>query len=91
MSIYEGHFPDENFDAQHSGPGLLSMANSGKNQNGCQFFITCNATPHLNGKHVVFGRVLDDGMKLVRKIEFVTCDREKKPRMPVIISQCGEM
>lgn len=91
MSIYEGHFPDENFDAQHTGPGLLSMANSGKNQNGCQFFITCNATPHLNGKHVVFGRVLDDGMKLVRKIEFVTTDREKKPRMPVIISQCGEM
>ena len=67
------------------------MANSGKNQNGCQFFITCNATPHLNGKHVVFGRVLDDGMKVVRKIEYVPTDREKKPRMAVIISQCGEM
>jgi peptidyl-prolyl isomerase H (cyclophilin H) len=91
MSIYDGHFPDENFAAQHTGPGLLSMANSGKNQNGCQFFITCNATPHLDGKHVVFGRVLEDGLKIVRKIEHVSTDREKKPRMAVIISQCGEM
>jgi peptidyl-prolyl isomerase H (cyclophilin H) len=91
MSIYDGHFPDENFIARHTGPGLLSMANSGRNQNGCQFFLTCAATPHLDGKHVVFGRVLEDGLKLVRKIEHISTDREKRPRIPVLIAQCGEM
>lgn len=91
MSIYDGHFPDENFIAQHTGPGLLSMANSGRDQNGCQFFMTCSETPHLNGKHVVFGRVIEDGLRIVRKIEHVQTDREKKPRLAVQIAQCGEM
>eukprot|EP00892_Ulva_mutabilis_P000829 jgi/Ulvmu1/10747/UM068_0037.1 len=91
MSIYDGHFPDENFIAQHTGPGLLSMANSGKDQNGCQFFLTCSETPHLNGKHVVFGRVIEDGLRIVRKIEHVQTDREKKPRLAVAIAQCGEI
>ena len=91
LSIYGSSFPDENFIHKHNGPGLLSMANSGPNTNGCQFFITCAAAPHLDGKHTVFGRVLDDASMLtVRKCEAVPVNGST-PRLPLTITQCGEL
>ncbi|KKK12629.1 hypothetical protein P175DRAFT_0496901 [Aspergillus ochraceoroseus IBT 24754] len=82
-------FPDENFKLKHDRAGLLSMANSGPNTNGCQFFITTTATPYLNGQHVVFGQVVE-GMDIVQMIENTRTTREK-PNQDVTIIQCGEM
>ncbi|CAM0905516.1 unnamed protein product [Alopecurus aequalis] len=87
-SIYGGKFPDENFKLKHDQPGILSMANSGKNSNGSQFFITFNATPHLDGKHVVFGKALD-GKALLKKLEALGSD-SGKPKGLVKIVDCGE-
>ena len=91
VSIYGSKFDDENFTARHTGPGLLSMANSGPHSNGCQFFITCGACDWLDGKHVVFGRVLGDGLLIVRKLENVATAAGNKPRLPCKIVECGEM
>ncbi|XP_065212287.1 peptidyl-prolyl cis-trans isomerase H [Planococcus citri] len=91
LSIYSGlQFADENFNMKHDAPGLLAMANSGKDTNGCQFYITCTNTNFLDGKHVVFGRVID-GLLVVRKIENVPTGPNNKPKIPIIISQCGQM
>lgn len=91
VSIYGSRFPDENFVGKHTGPGLLSMANSGPNTNGCQFFITCAKTDWLDNKHTVFGRVLGDSLLVVRKVENVATGPNNKPKMQVLISECGEM
>ncbi|XP_043725634.1 peptidyl-prolyl cis-trans isomerase CYP63-like isoform X2 [Telopea speciosissima] len=88
-SIYGGKFADENFKLLHDGPGLLSMANAGKNTNGSQFFITFKPAQHLDGKHVVFGKVVQ-GMDIVRKLEQVDTDQQGKPSVPVKIVDCGE-
>ncbi|CAO0794353.1 unnamed protein product [Mucor circinelloides] len=90
MSIYGDKFPDENFIEKHSGAGLLSMANSGPNTNGCQFFITCDACDFLDGKHVVFGRLVD-GLLTLRKIENVSTGPNNRPKLPVKITECGQM
>ena len=69
------------------------MANSGPNTNGCQFFITCVKCDFLDGKHVVFGKILDqDSLLTVRKIENIRCDpKTDKPTLPVTITECGEL
>ncbi|KAJ3302941.1 hypothetical protein HDV03_004453 [Kappamyces sp. JEL0829] len=87
LSIYGDKFDDEGFTLKHDHSGLLSMANAGPNTNGSQFFITTVPTPHLDGKHVVFGRVTK-GMNIVRAIE--NCDKvNDRPIEPVTITECG--
>merc|ERR1712018_404161 len=87
-SIYGNKFDDENFQLKHVGAGWLSMANAGKNTNGSQFFITVVKTPWLDGKHVVFGKVIK-GMSMVRKIENNKTDGRDKPLKEVKIVDCG--
>ena len=87
-SIYGEKFKDENFVLKHDRPFLLSMANAGPNTNGSQFFLTFKPTPHLNGKHVVFGRVVG-GMDVVRDMEKVQTGAADKPVDDVVIAACG--
>ena len=87
-SIYGDSFEDENFNLKHNQPGLLSMANSGPNTNGSQFFITLKETPWLDDKHVVFG-ILLEGFELIKKIELLPKDDNNKPLVEVKIVECG--
>ncbi|EFC50502.1 predicted protein [Naegleria gruberi] len=81
-------FKDENFELTHSEPYLLCMANRGPNTNGSQFFITTVNTPHLDGKHVVFGKVLQ-GMEIVDQLQKVRTSTRDKPLDSIKITDCG--
>jgi len=90
-SIYGAKFADESFSGKagkHTGGGCLSMANAGPNTNGSQFFVCTGQTPHLDGKHVVFGTTTE-GMDVVKKIEAVG-SQSGKTSAPVIIANCGQ-
>merc|ERR1712024_236288 len=86
-SIYGEKFPDENFKLKHTGPGILSMANAGPNTNGSQFFLCTATTAWLDGKHCVFGSVVE-GMDVVKKVEAVGSQSGKTSKK-VTIQDCG--
>ncbi|MFC9623338.1 peptidylprolyl isomerase [Streptomyces sp. NPDC056930] len=90
-SIYGAKFPDENFKLAHTKPGLLSMANSGPDSNGSQFFITTIVTSWLDGKHVVFGEVDNqESMDLVKKIEALGT-QSGRPQAKITIADSGAL
>mmetsp|Transcript_2485 Transcript_2485/g.6031 ORF Transcript_2485/g.6031 Transcript_2485/m.6031 type:complete len:209 (-) Transcript_2485:791-1417(-) len=88
-SIYGAKFKDENFKLKHTGEGILSMANAGPNTNGSQFFICTVKTQWLDGRHVVFGKVVD-GMDLVKKIESYG-SQSGKTSAEIVIADSGEL
>merc|ERR1711881_483518 len=89
-SIWGEKFDDENFKLKHTKKGLLSMANAGKDTNGSQFFITTAITSWLDGRHVVFGEVLE-GYDIVDKIQNLPKGAGDKPKDPVKIAKSGEL
>lgn len=88
-SIYGSKFQDENFKLKHTAPGILSMANAGPHTNGSQFFICTTKTPWLDGKHVVFGKVVD-GYSVVKEMEKVGSGSGRTSET-VVIEDCGQI
>ena len=88
-SIYGNKFPDENFNHKHTGRGILSMANAGPNTNGSQFFMNFVATPHLDGRHVVFGQV-KSGLEVLAAME-QRGSQSGKTSAPIVIADCGQL
>jgi cyclophilin family peptidyl-prolyl cis-trans isomerase len=88
-SIYGEKFADENFKLKHTEPGLLSMANAGPNTNGSQFFITTVVTNWLDGKHVVFGKVIE-GYNVVKQIESYGSGNGQTKKK-IVVADCGQL
>jgi len=88
-SIYGKKFEDENFVLKHTGTGVVSMANSGPNTNGSQFFLCTEKTDWLDGKHVVFGMVVQ-GLDILKKLDGLG-QQNGKPKKRVVIEDCGEL
>ncbi len=88
-SIYGEKFADENFTLKHTGEGILSMANAGPGTNGSQFFICTGATDWLDGKHVVFGKVVE-GMDVIKKVEGYG-SRSGATAAKIVVKDCGEV
>ncbi|KAM0752060.1 hypothetical protein T439DRAFT_287515 [Meredithblackwellia eburnea MCA 4105] len=89
-SIYGGTFDDENLSREIDAEGLLVMANRGKNTNGSQFFVSLRPCPHLNGKHVVFGRVVK-GYDIIEGLSKLPTNSKDYPNQLVTIANCGEL
>jgi len=90
ISIYGDKFEDEQVWYPHTHKGILSMANAGPDTNSSQFFVCYGATPHLNGKHTIYGRVID-GYSICEKAENIEKGASDKPLMNVRIADCGEL
>jgi peptidylprolyl isomerase len=88
-SVYGPKFEDEKFSVKHDAPGIVSMANAGRNSNGGQFFITLVKAPWLDGRHVAFGRVIE-GMDIVELIQGAGTS-SGQPKQTILISDCGEI
>lgn len=89
-SIYGEKFADENFTIKHTHAGILSMANAGPNTNGSQFFICTAATPWLDGKHVVFGKVISRYKEIVAKMESYGSSSGKTSKK-MVVTDCGQL